>query len=151
MFPFGRLPALFRRKPASPFEDAVRAIDRGRPAQALVLLDELASGDGTANERAAIANKRGVALVGLHRPDEARAAFACALDAVPRYAPALVNLGNLHLESGELDAAVARYEAAVAADDAYAPAHYHLGIVYKRLGRLNDAVRELRRGQRLLH
>ena len=119
-------------------------------AEALNLLDALSNDETlTARDRAAIANKRGVALIGLARRDEARQAFERAIVLQARFAPALVNLGNLLLEDGELDAAVAQYESAIRADERYAPAHHNLAVAYKRLGRTADSVRELRRAHKL--
>jgi tetratricopeptide (TPR) repeat protein len=100
-------------------------------------------------ERAAAANKRGVALVELKRHDEARTAFEQALQIVPKFAPALVNIGNLHLEGGDAEAAIRYYESAILSDEDYALAHHNLGVAYKRLGRTGDSVRELRKAHRL--
>src|SRR6266566_3639262 len=114
----GRFLAPFRRKPLTPYALALDALARGQFAEALERLDALLQDERLAGEqRAAVTNKRGVALVSLQRSEEARRAFEAALEIKPRYAPALVNIGNLHLESGEIEAAVARYEAAIAADD----------------------------------
>ncbi|HET9392092.1 MAG TPA: tetratricopeptide repeat protein [Candidatus Rubrimentiphilum sp.] len=152
MFNLGRFLAPFRRKSLTPYEIALDALARGRFAEALERLDELLSDGSLAREqRAAMTNKRGVALVSLQRPEDARRAFEAALEIKPRFAPALVNIGNLLLESGELEAAVAQYEAAIAADDRYAPAHHNLAVAYKRLGRTADSVRALRRAHKLLH
>ena len=152
MFNLGRFLAPFRRKPLTPYELALDALARGRFSEALQRLDVLLQdGTLTGERRAAVTNKRGVALVSLHRPEDARGAFEACLELKPRYAPALVNLGNLHLEAGDIDAAVARYQAAIAADDRYAPAHHNLAVAYKRLGRTADSVRELRRAHKLLH
>ncbi len=152
MFNLQRFLAPLRRKPPTPYELALRALARGEYDEALQRLGALLE-EGTLRdeERAAISNKQGVALIGLQRRDEARRAFEAALDVRPRYAPALVNIGNLHLEAGETEAAVARYETAIAADDRYGPAHHNLAVAYKRLGRTEDSVRELRRAGRLLH
>lgn len=150
MFNLGRFLAPFRRKPLAPYELALRALAQGEYADALRRLDALFNDETfTLRDRAAIANKRGVALVGLGRREEARRAFEQALELQPRFAPALVNLGNLLLEQGELDAAVAQYESAIVSDDRYAPAHHNLAVAYKRLGRTADSVRELRRAQKL--
>jgi tetratricopeptide (TPR) repeat protein len=152
VFNLGRFLAPFRRKPLTPYERALDALARGRFAEALERLDALLADSTVAGERrAAMTNKRGVALIGLGRPQDARDAFEAALDIKPRFAPALVNVGNLLLESGELDAAVAQYQAAIAADDRYAPAHHNLAVAYKRLGRTADSVRALRRAHKLLH
>jgi tetratricopeptide (TPR) repeat protein len=152
VFNLGRFLAPFRRKPLTPYELALDALARGRFTDALERLDALLQDGSLAGERrAAVTNKRGVALVNLHRAEEARRAFEAALEIKPRYAPALVNIGNLHLESGEIEAAVAQYQAAIAADEKYAPAHHNLAVAYKRLGRTADSVRELRRAHKLLH
>jgi len=134
----------------TPFELAIRDLAQGRDEEALRRLDALnAETARPASERAAIANKRGVALIHLKRSSEARAAFEDALKVLPAYAPALVNLGNLQLESGDLEAAIGTYRAAVASDDEYALAHHNLGVALKRQGHTAEAVRELRRAHRL--
>lgn len=150
MFNFRRFLALFRPELYTPFELALRDIARREYAEALARLDALLEDPGlSAAERAAVANKRGVALVELQRRDDARAAFDRALEIVPKYAPALVNIGNLHLEAGEMEEAIRWYESAVLSDDEYALAHHNLGVAYKRLGRTSESVRELRKAHRL--
>lgn len=151
MFNLRRFLAPLRRKPLTPYELALQSLARGEYAAALQQLDVLLEEETRGEERAVLSNKRGVALVSLLRRDEARQAFDDALAARPRYAPALVNLGNLHLEASEADAAIAQYQAAVAADDRYGPAHHNLAVAYKRLGRTADYVRELRRAHKLLN
>lgn len=150
MFNFRRFLALFRPALYTAFELALRDMAHHRYDEALARLEELlADPQLPPAERAAVANKRGVALIELRRRDEARAAFEQALEIVPRFAPALVNIGNLHLEAGETEEAIRLYESAVLSDDEYATAHHNLGVAYKRLGRMGDAVRELRRAHRL--
>lgn len=150
MFNFRRFLALFRPALYTPFELALRDMARHRYDEALARLDDLLADQQLPSaERAAIANKRGVALVELQRRAEARAAFEQALEIVPKFAPALVNIGNLHLEAGETEEAIRFYESAVLSDEEYALAHHNLGVAYKRLGRTGDAVRELRRAHRL--
>jgi len=56
-----------------------------------------------------------------------------------------VNAGNLELEDGCADAAIARFEAAIRIDPDYPEAHHNLGVALRRVGRRRDAVRELRR------
>ncbi len=161
MFALDRLLAVLRRPGSAPsagrgeagsaYDVGVRALARGDAAAALARFDatlaELrGSPDGAgldrpaAVRRAAIANKRGVALVALGRRDEALAAFCDALDADERAAPALVNLGNLLVEDGHASDAVDYYRSAIACDDGYAPAYRNLGIALKRLGRRGEAV-----------
>lgn len=152
MFTLRGLLAPFRRTPLGPYETALRALARGDYSEALERLDALLSAGQLGTERHTEAlNKRGVALIGLQRHAEAAHAFEDALRLKPRYVPALVNIGNIHLEAGEIEIAVSKYEAAIASDDSYSPAHHNLAVAYKRLGRTADSVRELRRAHKLLH
>jgi len=149
-FNFRTFLALFRPGLYTPYELALRDMARRRYEAAIERLDAiLAEPDLPVDERAAAANKRGVALVELDRKEEARAAFEQALQMAPKFAPALVNIGNLHLEAGEPDEAIRYYESAVRSDEDYALAHHNLGVAYKRLGRTADSVRELRKAHRL--
>jgi tetratricopeptide (TPR) repeat protein len=149
-FNLRRFLALFRPELYTPFELALRDIAHHRYEDAIARLDAiLADPNVLPPERAAAANKRGVALVDLKRHDEARAAFEQALQIVPKFAPALVNIGNLHLEDGDAEAAIRYYESAILSDEDYALAHHNLGVAYKRLGRTGDSVRELRKAHRL--
>lgn len=150
MFNLRRFLALFRPELYTPFELAMRDLAQGRYDDALARLDALLN-DPTLipEERATIANKRGVAFINMQRKAEARTAFEHALTIAPRFAPALVNLGNLHLEANEITEAIQYYERAVRCDEEYALAHHNLGVAYKRLGRTADAVRELRQAHRL--
>jgi tetratricopeptide (TPR) repeat protein len=109
----------------------------------------LAEAGRSAHERSFLLNKRGVARIGLERKEQARADFSEALHVRPHYAPALTNLGNLLLEEGKLEAAIASYERAIGSDRDYAIAYLNLGVAYKRAGRLDEAVRALRHAQRL--
>jgi tetratricopeptide (TPR) repeat protein len=150
VFNLRRFLALFRPQLYTPFELAMRDLAQGRYEEAVSRLDALLDEPSlSVAERAAAANKRGVAFINMQRTGEARAAFEHALSIVPRYAPALVNIGNLHLEAGDIEEALRYYERAVLSDDEYAPAHHNMAVAYKRLGRTGDAVRELRRAQRL--
>jgi tetratricopeptide (TPR) repeat protein len=149
-FNLRRFLALFKPELYTPFELALRDLALHRYDEALARLDALRTDATlTREERLAVENKRGVAFINMQRVAEAREAFESALTIEPRYAPALVNIGNLHLEAGETDAAIRYYERAVLSDDDYALAHHNLGVAYKRLGRTGDAVRELRKATRL--
>jgi tetratricopeptide (TPR) repeat protein len=96
-------------------------------------------------DRALAHNKR--ALLALARGD--RAAAQAALDEALRTSavcvPAIVNAGNLLLEAGQIEAAIARFEAAIALDPEYPEAHHNLGVAFRQAGRRSDSVRELRR------
>ncbi|MFY9666082.1 MAG: tetratricopeptide repeat protein [Candidatus Cybelea sp.] len=132
------------------FACALQALDRRDFASADAELTKLlAREEFDGKERAFLLNKRGVARVGLQVPQLARADFVAALEAFPAHAPALTNLGNMLLEEGQVDAAIASYERAIAGDREYANAYLNLGVAYKRAGRLAEAVRALRDAQRL--
>lgn len=150
MFNLRKFLALFRPELYTPMELALRDLAQRRYEEAAARFDQLLQDSQLSNaDRLLAHNKCGVALVNMQRTGEARRAFESALSLDPRYAPALVNIGNLHLEAGETGEALRYYERAVLSDDDYAPAHHNLGVAYKRLGRTADAVRELRRANRL--
>jgi tetratricopeptide (TPR) repeat protein len=135
----------------NPITLALAALERGELATAETALTALidAPAQREPQELALIFNKRGVARVRLERRDEARADFEAALAVLPRYAPALANIGNLHFEAGDVPTAIAQFEAAIAADPDYAIAYFNLGAAYKRAGRFVESVRALRRGRQL--
>lgn len=137
------------RRNRNPCAVALAALARHDFAQAEVAFGALLDGGATPRERAFLLNKRGVARIGLERRDEAAADFAAASECAGAYAPALTNLGNLLLESGDCEGAIARYEAALLADPDYAVAHFNLGVASKRAGKIDSGVRSLRRAQRL--
>ncbi|HEY8321048.1 MAG TPA: tetratricopeptide repeat protein [Candidatus Baltobacteraceae bacterium] len=133
----------------SPRGLALSALERGDFAAAEGRFEALLAEAASPADRAFFRNKRGIARVRLGRREEALEDFRGALDLVANYPPALTNLGNLLLEEGALDDAIAHYEAAIRSDDLYGVAHQNLGVALKRAGRIDEAVRELRRAARL--
>ena len=79
---------------------------------------------------------------------EARGCFTRALEVDPTHPRALVNLGNVALEAGEVDEAIERYQQALRIDEDFANAHHNLGVAYRRKGMIGKSVRSLRRAQR---
>ena len=144
MFDVRSLFAAFRPRPqpSTPFEHGLAALDAGRHEEALRHF-------AAADPDCAVENKRGVAFVALGRRNDALAAFCDALSRDGRYAPALVNLGNLLLEDGALDDAIDYYRAAIAADESYPLAYRNLGLALKQAGRRGQGVRALRSAVRL--
>jgi tetratricopeptide (TPR) repeat protein len=149
MFALNRLLAAFRHKSDDPFERAVAQLEKGDPAAAVAAFTDLLRTAQSEESAAQICNKRGVAHVRLGRRDEALQDFTEALRRIPRFAPALANIGNLLLEEDALDDAIAHYEAAVRADEHYPVAHLNLAVAYRKAGRRADSVRELRIAHRL--
>jgi lipoprotein NlpI len=137
------------RRVRSRRDRALSALRKRDFAVAEAELTALLAAPASPGERAFLSNKRGVARMGLHRPDAARLDFESALAAVATFAPALTNLGNLALEAGDIDGAIALYEAALRSDPGYAVACLNLGVAYKRSGRIEEGVRSLRRAQAL--
>jgi tetratricopeptide (TPR) repeat protein len=150
MFRFFRQIAFRKpRPPADHREAALAALAQGSYAQAELLFSGLLAEAETPGERAFLLNKRGVARIGLGLRAQARDDFEAAVGWHGRHAPALTNLGNLLLEEGRVEEAIAAYETAIAADGDYATAYLNLGTAYKRAGRLHDAVRARRTARRL--
>jgi tetratricopeptide (TPR) repeat protein len=71
--------------------------------------------------------------------------FARALAEDGRCVRAIVSLGNMLLEDGAIDEAVAHYETALRLDDRCALAHHNLGVALRRRGDRAGSVRHLRR------
>ncbi len=71
-----------------------------------------------------------------HAPAQARAAYEKVLELDPTHVDALINLGRLFQEDGELEAAVVHYRRALAAAGGDAPtAAFNLGLALEDLGR----------------
>ena len=94
-------------------------------------------------------NKVGVVYAQQKDLDQAREWFQRALAVDGRYPPALTNLGNLLLEGGQTQEAIAYYTLALQHNPSYGPAHKNLAVALRRQGRHFEAVRHLRRGDRL--
>jgi len=142
---FARLFRIAPVAPRGPLERGARALRLGDLAEAERCFDEALAIADTDPQRALAHNKR--ALLALARDDRpgAQAAVEEALSTYAACVPAIVNAGNLLLEGGDIEGAIARFEAAIALDPDYPEAHHNLGVAYRRAGRRSDAVRELRR------
>jgi tetratricopeptide (TPR) repeat protein len=142
---FARLFRIAPVTPAGALERGALALRAGKLDEAGRCFDEALAAAGAGRERALAHNK--LALLALARDDRAgaQAALDEALRTFPACVPAIVNTGNLLLEDGDIDGAIARFEAAIALDPDFPEAHHNLGVAYRRAGRRSDAVRELRR------
>jgi tetratricopeptide (TPR) repeat protein len=142
---FARLFRIAPVAPAGPLQRGALALRAGNLDEAERCFNEALAAAGADRDRALAHNKR--ALVALARDDRpaAQAALDDALRTFAACVPAIVNAGNLLLEDGDIDGAIARFEAAIALDPDYPEAHHNLGVAYRRAGRRSDAVRELRR------
>ena len=73
-------------------------------------------------------------------PEEARRAYLRAIELEPGHADALVNLGRLLHERGDVADAAERYRRALAVRPGHATAAYNLGVALEDLGRHEEAI-----------
>ena len=137
------------RPPSEPFARGAYALERGRFDRAEAAFSEALAGTPSRSEVAAIRNK--LAVIAIRRGQRPRAIeeLVAALEADPRSAAAITTIGNLLLEDGSVDEAIAHYEYALIVDDGYAPAYHNFGVALHRSGRKAEAVRMLRKATRL--
>ncbi len=125
--------------------DAGAAIEQREPEKALAHLDSVHEDWFMAE----LYTLRGTAHIYLGDEAAARPLFEAAVLADPKHYRSLTNLGNLALEAGDVEGAIARYREALAVNDDFANAHHNLGVAYRRKGDVGKSVRHLRRAQRL--
>ena len=137
------------RRPSEPFARGAYELDRGRLDSAESAFAEALAASPPAVELATIRNKR--AIVAIRRGERSRAIdeLIAALEADPRCAAAITTVGNLLLEDGMIDDAIAHYEHALLLVVDYAPAYHNLGVALHRSGRRGESVRMLRKATRL--
>lgn len=82
-------------------------------------------------------------------PERAREQLNEALALDPGHYRALTNVGNLYLEAGNAVLAEQTYREVLALNPEYDGGHHNLGVALRRQGKMNEAVRAIRRGQRL--
>jgi tetratricopeptide (TPR) repeat protein len=73
---------------------------------------------------------------------EAEACFRAALQRDPDYAEALVGLGQVEAQRGEVAAALKRFETSIEIDPHRPEAHFSLGRVLEAIGRTDEALAE---------
>jgi tetratricopeptide (TPR) repeat protein len=122
-----------------------RHLERGEAETAL----ELLAGITDPLLYAEAETQRGTAHIFLGDPQAAKDAFTRALASDARHYRAQTNLGNVALEEGRVDDAIALYEGAIKLNDGFANAHHNLGVAYRRKGQINRSVQAIRRAQRV--
>lgn len=137
------------RAPSEPFARGTHELERGRLDLAETSFLSALEGAATPAAIAAVRNK--LAIVEIRRGDREAAIdeLVLALEADPRSPAAITTVGNLLLEDGLVEDAIAHYEYALLADQDYAPAYHNLGVAFHRAGRKREAVRMLRKATRL--
>jgi tetratricopeptide (TPR) repeat protein len=137
------------RPPSEAFARGTHALARGRLDSAEAAFAEALAVARTGAEAAMVRNKR--AVVAIHRGDRELAIdeLIAAMEADPRCAAAMTTIGNMLLEDGHVEEAIAHYEFAIIVDEGYGPAYHNLGVAFHRSGRRGEAVRMLRKATRL--
>lgn len=127
--------------------ESSRLLDKRKSEEALALIEQITSPVLQAESL----TQQGTAFIFDNDTEKAREAFARALELDPKHYRALTNLGNLNLEAGNVDAAIASYEAALKINDSFSNAHHNLGVAYRKKGNIQKSVGALRRAQRNLN
>ena len=99
--------------------------------------------------RAEALNIQGVLMALQEQGAAARTLFEQALEADAGHYRALTNLGNLDIEDGNYAGAELRYREVIRLNPDYDGGWHNLGVALRRQGKMGEAVRSIRRGQRL--
>ncbi len=126
-------------------ERSGRELSQGKAAEALALLEQPAPPLLAAEHE----TQRGTAYVFLAETETAESAFKRAAELDPKHYRALTNLGNLLLEEGRTDEAIALYERAIRLNEDFPNAHHNLGVAYRRKGQVNKSVAAIRHAQKV--
>jgi tetratricopeptide (TPR) repeat protein len=126
-------------------EEASNALDKHDPDTALAQLNNVTSPLLLAEG----ATLRGTALIYHNDTAGAKAAFERALQLDSNHYRAITNLGNIALESGNLDEAISNYEHALKLNENFANAHHNLAVAYRKKGMVSKSVSELKKAQRV--
>lgn len=110
-----------------------------QPSEAPATADEQDPSPGSSFGAATELARKGERLLESGSVSAAKDAFEEALTKVPNLPRARTGLGYVHLERGQVNAALGQFRVAAAAG--YPDATIGLGDTYRRLGRLDDALR----------
>jgi predicted Zn-dependent protease len=126
------------------WDQAVDLMEQALWAEARSILSEL---DAREQGLPVLINKIGVCSAEMNDLNAAEKAFGRALEADPKFVPAVSNLGNVALQRGNANAAAKFYQEAITLDPSYAIAHHNLSAAYKRLGKIDKAVASLKKSR----
>jgi tetratricopeptide (TPR) repeat protein len=127
--------------PAADFFEALGMQLDGRQAEAIIALEQVASGSGAMKDEASAM----LAALYLDTGDLPRARDALGKAAGAPQAMVRTIEGRIALAEGDEAGAQSAFQAAVAADSSYASGHLELGLLYIRRGALTEGLRELER------
>jgi tetratricopeptide (TPR) repeat protein len=126
-------------------EAATKHLDKHEPDKTLELLHSVTSPLLLAEKE----TLRGTALIYHNDTTNAKLAFEHALVVDPQHYRAITNLGNLALESDNVDTAITYYERALKLKEDFANAHHNLAVAYRKKGLVGKSVGELKKAQRV--
>lgn len=132
--------------PTRTLDKALRALNGGKVAEAIALLEAQRASDPTAQK---ILVTLGTAYARAGRVDDALAVFADAGRNDPRDPLVPINVAACEFDRGRFDACVAAADAALALQADLAPAHLVRGAALAKLGRLDEALAAMRRAAAL--
>lgn len=127
------------------YKEACGLIERGCYKEAMEQLRVIIQQD---EHNYAAINKLGVVYVAMQDIENAKECFKITLELNPDYAPAIVNIGNMQLESDDVHAALNYYQDAITKDSNYAMAYYNMAIAYKKLGDYSKYVNNIKKYKR---
>jgi predicted O-linked N-acetylglucosamine transferase (SPINDLY family) len=128
---------------------AMTLLDRARRMARQLLTADGVKSDGAGEAQAMRLVDEGNALMDARRFDEAHRCYVAALEAAPGLARAHLNMGNLMLAGGDVQAAIASYGQALSLKPDYAAAHYNLGNAQARQRQLVSALASYERALEL--
>lgn len=120
-------------------ERAQDAIDHGNLEQARLDLLQLVSETPRSSEAQ---QRLGTVFQLERRLPEAEACFRAALERDPEYVEALIGLGQVEAERGDVASALKRFETAIEIDPHRSKGHYSLGRLLEATGKIDDAQAE---------
>jgi tetratricopeptide (TPR) repeat protein len=126
-------------------EQAIKTLDKHDVDKTL----ELLAGIKQPLLQAEVETLRGTAMIYYNKTVEAKEAFEKAISLDPKHYRAITNLGNLALESNNLDEAISKYEGALKLNENFANAHHNLAVAYRKKGMVSKSVSELKKAQRV--
>lgn len=126
-------------------EQAIKTLDKHDADKTLELLADIKQ----PLLQAEVETLRGTAMIYYNKTIEAKESFERAISLDPKHYRAITNLGNLALESGNLDEAVSKYEQALKLNENFANAHHNLAVAYRKKGMVSKSVSELKKAQRV--
>ena len=96
-------------------------------------------------QRAISSCREGEELLSKHKIVEAERLFKEALNIDPLFVPALIDMGSLAAEKGDLAKSLQFFSKAVASDPLNPAAHYNLAQLYEMMGKTADAQEEMKK------